>query len=128
MAERVRPLSPARETVVHIAERHTSDLKTGFFVAALPDAWYYKVSVRTGWPGVSTLRVGEIAILISNLNLDVVTRKNAKGSPFQRHTVAETLSNQSTMFHRHTHRHREIGMETMCSMQQWPRHNVCAMA
>ena len=32
---------------------HTSDLKLSTPVATLPDAWYYKVSAGTGWPGVS---------------------------------------------------------------------------
>ena len=34
---------------------HTSDLKTGTPVATLPGAWRYRVSVGTGWPGVSIL-------------------------------------------------------------------------
>ena len=34
---------------------HTSDLKNGTSVAALPGAWYYRVSAGTGWPGVSIL-------------------------------------------------------------------------
>ena len=34
---------------------HTSDLKIGTPVATLPVAWYYRVSTRTGWPGVSIL-------------------------------------------------------------------------
>ena len=31
----------------------TSDLKNGTPVATLPDAWRYRVSDMTGWPGVS---------------------------------------------------------------------------
>ena len=34
---------------------HTSDLKNGTQVATLPGAWCYRVSVGTGWPGVSIL-------------------------------------------------------------------------
>ena len=34
---------------------HTSDLKIGTPVATLPDAWRYRVSAGTGWPGVSIL-------------------------------------------------------------------------
>ena len=34
---------------------HTSDLKMGTPVATLPEAWRYRVSAGTGWPGVSIL-------------------------------------------------------------------------
>ena len=34
---------------------HTSDLKTGTPVATLPGAWLYRVSARTGRPGVNIL-------------------------------------------------------------------------
>ena len=34
---------------------HTSDLKIGTPVTAVPGAWHYRVSVGTGWPGVSIL-------------------------------------------------------------------------
>ena len=34
---------------------HTSDLKIGTPVATLPGAWHYRVSTRTGRPGVSIL-------------------------------------------------------------------------
>ena len=34
---------------------HTSDLKIGTSVATLPGAWHYRVSARTGRPGVSIL-------------------------------------------------------------------------
>ena len=34
---------------------HTSDLKIGTPVAILPEARHYRVSTRTGWPGVSIL-------------------------------------------------------------------------
>ena len=32
---------------------HATDLNTGTPVATLPGAWRYRVSVGTGWPGVS---------------------------------------------------------------------------
>ena len=32
---------------------HTSDLKIGTPVATLPGAWRYRISVGTGWSGVS---------------------------------------------------------------------------
>ena len=38
---------------------HASDLKIGTRVATLPGAWRYGISVRTGWPGVSILSLGE---------------------------------------------------------------------
>ena len=34
---------------------HTSELDIGTPVATLPDAWRYRVSAGTGWPGVSIL-------------------------------------------------------------------------
>ena len=34
---------------------HTSDLKIGTPVATLPGTWRYRISARTGWPGVSIL-------------------------------------------------------------------------
>ena len=34
---------------------HTSDLKIDTLVATLPDAWHYRVSAGTGWPGVIML-------------------------------------------------------------------------
>ena len=34
---------------------HTRDLKIGTQVATLPGTWRYRVSVGTGWPGVSIL-------------------------------------------------------------------------
>ena len=34
---------------------HTSDFKIGTPVTTLPDAWCYRVSAGTGWPGVSIL-------------------------------------------------------------------------
>ena len=36
---------------------HTSDFKIGTPVAALPGAWCYRASARTGRPGVSILWV-----------------------------------------------------------------------
>ena len=34
---------------------HTSDLIIGTPVATLSDAWHYRVSDGTGWPGISIL-------------------------------------------------------------------------
>ena len=39
---------------------HTSDLQIGTAVAPLPGAWRYRVSAKTGWPGVYVLRAGEM--------------------------------------------------------------------
>ena len=41
---------------------HTSDLKIDTLVAALPGAWWYRVSAVTGWPGGSILWLGEMEI------------------------------------------------------------------
>ena len=34
---------------------HTGDLRIDTPVAALPGAWCYRVSIGTGWPGISKL-------------------------------------------------------------------------
>ena len=34
---------------------HTNDFKMGTPVSTLPDAWRYRVSTGTGWPGASVL-------------------------------------------------------------------------
>ena len=34
---------------------HTTDLKIGTLVATLPGAMHYRVTARTGWPGVHIL-------------------------------------------------------------------------
>ena len=34
---------------------HTSDLNIGTPVTTLPSTWRYRISVGTGWPGVSLL-------------------------------------------------------------------------
>ena len=39
---------------------HASDLEIDTPVATLPGAWRYRVSTRTGWPGVSILSLGEV--------------------------------------------------------------------
>ena len=54
---------------------HTSDLRIGTPLAALPGAWRYRVSSRTGWPGVSILRLGEIESLIHSFYLSVAARR-----------------------------------------------------
>ena len=45
---------------------HTSDLNIGTPVATSPGAWRYRVSARTGRPGVSILWLGEVDSLICN--------------------------------------------------------------
>ena len=54
---------------------HTSDLEIDTPVATLPGAWRYKVSAGTGWPGVSTLWLGEMESLICNFCLSVAAWK-----------------------------------------------------
>ena len=54
---------------------HTCDLKIGTPVATLPNAWQYKVSAGTGWPGVSILWLGVVESLICNFYLSVAARK-----------------------------------------------------
>ena len=53
---------------------HTSDLEIGTPVGILPDAWRYRVSLWTGWPGVDTQYAGEVESLISNFSLSVAAR------------------------------------------------------
>ena len=48
---------------------HTSDLKIGTPVATPPGAWRYRVSARTGWPGVSILWLGEMESLVCSFYL-----------------------------------------------------------
>ena len=50
---------------------HTSDVKIGTPVTALPGAWCYRVSAGTGWPGVSILCLGEVESWMSNFYLSV---------------------------------------------------------
>ena len=54
---------------------HTSDLKIGTSVAALPGTWCYRVSAGTVWPGVSILWLREVESLICSFNLSMETRK-----------------------------------------------------
>ena len=37
---------------------HTSDVRIGTVVAAVPGSWRFWVTVRTGWPGVNVLSLG----------------------------------------------------------------------
>ena len=53
---------------------HTSDLKSRSPVTTLLGAWRYRVSAGSGWPGVSTLWLGEIARLICSFYLSVPAR------------------------------------------------------
>ena len=54
---------------------HTSDLKIGTPVAALPGTWYYRFSTGTGQPGVSILWLGKVQSLICSFCLSVAARK-----------------------------------------------------
>ena len=65
---------------------HTSDLKIGTPVAALPGAWRYRVSTGTGRPGVSILWLGEVERLICNFYLSVAARKIVWADPSLRYT------------------------------------------
>ena len=53
---------------------HTSDLGIGTLVAPKSDAFHYRVSTRTGWPGVRVMCFGEIANFICNFCLNVAAR------------------------------------------------------
>ena len=66
--------NPARAGIFP-GSSHASDLKIGIPVATLPGAWRYRVSARTGWPGVSILSQGEMESLICNFYLSVAARK-----------------------------------------------------
>ena len=46
--------NPACDGIVS-GSSHTSDSKIGTPVVTLPDAWRYRVSAGTCWPGVSIL-------------------------------------------------------------------------
>ena len=50
---------------------HTSELEIGTPVAALPGAWYYRVSTGTARPDVNILWLGEVESLICNFYLSV---------------------------------------------------------
>ena len=50
---------------------YTSDLEIGTPVATLPGVWRYSISAGTGWPGVSTLWLDELGIMICSLYLSV---------------------------------------------------------
>ena len=64
---------------MNVSSSHTSDLKTGTPVAALPGTWQYRVSTETGRPGVRILWLGKIEeSLICNFYFGVATRKIVK--------------------------------------------------
>ena len=65
---------------------HTSDLKIGTPVTALPGAWRYSVSAGAGWPGVSILLLDEIESWICNFYLSVAARKIVWADPSLRYT------------------------------------------
>ena len=50
---------------------HTRDFKIATPLATLPGVGYYRVSVGTGWPGVSILWLDEVEDLICNFYLSV---------------------------------------------------------
>ena len=54
---------------------HTSDLKIGTQVAALPGAWCYRLIAGTGRPGVNILWLGEVESLIWKFCPSVAARK-----------------------------------------------------
>ena len=66
--------NPARDRIFS-GLSHTSDLKIGTPMAALPGTWRYRVSTGTGRPDVSILWLGEVEGLICNFYLSVAARK-----------------------------------------------------
>ena len=64
----------------------TSDLKIGTPLAALPDAWQFRISAGTGRPGVSLLWLGEVESFIFNFYLSVAARKIVCADPSLRYT------------------------------------------
>ena len=76
------------------------DLKIGNPVVTLPDAWRYRVSVGTDWPGIRImLWLSETDSLSCGLYLSVAARAFVWADPSQKYTrglVAGTLHNQPT--------------------------------
>ena len=62
------------------------DFTTGTPVAILLGAWRCRVSAETGWPGVSTLWLGEIENLTWNFCLRVAVRTIVSVGPSLRYT------------------------------------------
>ena len=54
-------------------------------MATLPGAWCYRVSAGIGWPGVSTLWLGEVESLICNFCLSMAARKIVWADPSLRY-------------------------------------------
>ena len=73
-------------TGIFLGSSHTSELKIGTPVATLPGTWHYRVSARTGWPGVSVLWLGEMDSLICNFCLSVAARKIVWVDPSLKYT------------------------------------------
>ena len=73
-------------------------IKNWYSVAALPGTWHYRVSARTGQPGVSILRLGQIASLICNFYLSAETCTIAETdlTPKYNLHIAVTSSNRKT--------------------------------
>ena len=65
-----------------VGSSHTSDFNFGTPVATLPGTWHYRVSAGTGWPGVSTLWLGEVESWICNFYLSVAARKIVQIRPW----------------------------------------------
>ena len=79
---------------------HTSDFKIGAPVATLPGAWCYRVSTRTGWPGVRSLWLCEIESLVFNFYLSVAARQIVWADPTLRYScmlLGRYASNQRTL-------------------------------
>ena len=71
---------------IFLGSSHTSDFKIGTPVATLPCTWLYRVSTRTGRPGVSILWLGEVERWICNFYLSVAARKIVSADQSLRYT------------------------------------------
>ena len=65
---------------------HTSDLKIGTPVATLSGSWWYRISARTGWPGVNIMWLSEMESWICDFYLNVAARKIVWADPSLRYT------------------------------------------
>ena len=65
---------------------HTSELKIGNPVAALPGVWRYGVSAGICWPCVSILSLGEIESFIYSFYLCMTERTIVSSGPSLRYT------------------------------------------
>ena len=62
--------------------QYTSKSNLGALLAALLDAWCYGVSARSGWPGFSTQRKGEMARSKCKLCLRVAAHQTKQIRPW----------------------------------------------